>query len=157
MPPLRQRWQTGTMAQARSTADRTVPWVIYDGDCAFCSLSSGWLQRLLHNGHIPDVVRIPWQFVDLASAGIEPGRPQQEALWLALDGHVYGGARAVAQWLRYRGGAFIVAGALMDAPLVAPLADAMYRLIAANRHRLPGGTATCAMVPPPDARPQTDA
>jgi predicted DCC family thiol-disulfide oxidoreductase YuxK len=35
------------------------------------------------------------------------------------------------------------AGAVLSAPLVAQAAQAVYRVVASNRHRLPGGTPAC--------------
>ena len=36
----------------------------------------------------------------------------------------------------------------MDLPFVRELAAAVYRLIAENRHRMPGGSPACALPPP---------
>jgi predicted DCC family thiol-disulfide oxidoreductase YuxK len=127
---------------------RDVPWLIFDGDCAFCTSSAHWLARRLHRRSGPNPRLIPWQFSDLTALGTTAERAQSEALWVGTDGTIYGGAAAFAQWLEFRGGAYTVAGYLMDLPAVRTLAAAVYRVIAKNRHRMPGGSPACALPPP---------
>ncbi len=74
-------------------------------------------------------------------------------LWVPRTGHVVGGARAVAgaravtTALRAAGSGWALLGRLLQVPPVSTLAAAVYRLVAANRMRLPGGTAACALPP----------
>ena len=91
---------------------------------------------------------VPWQFTDLAALGTTAERAQREALWVGTDGTIYGGAAAFAEWLKFRGGAYAVAGHVMNLPVVRALAAAVYRVIAKNRHRMPGGSPACALPPP---------
>jgi predicted DCC family thiol-disulfide oxidoreductase YuxK len=63
---------------------------------------------------------------------------------------VAGGARAVAGALRAAGGSWAVLGAVLSVPPVSWVAQGVYRVVAANRYRLPGGTAACR-VPPREA------
>ena len=130
------------------TAPRTTPWLIFDGDCAFCTTTATWLaERLQRSGRAP--VRLaPWQFTDLAAIGATPERVQREVLWVTPDGRISGGAVAFADWLRYSGGAYAAIGAVIAAPVVRRLAGVVYRFIAAHRHQMPGGTPACALPPP---------
>jgi len=61
------------------------------------------------------------------------------------DGMVSGGADAVARLLRAAGSPWWVLGVLMMLPPLRWVAPPAHRPIAANRHRLPGGTPACRM------------
>ena len=113
------------------TVARDMPWIVYDGDCAFCTSSAEWLARRLHRPKGPNPRLVPWQFTDLAALGTTAERTQREALWL-----------------KFRGGACGIAGRGMNMPVIRVLASAVYRVIAENRHRLPGGSPACALPPP---------
>jgi predicted DCC family thiol-disulfide oxidoreductase YuxK len=127
---------------------REVPLVIFDGDCAFCTSSAHWVARRLNRRPGPNAALVPWQFTDLTALGTTAERAQREALWVGTDGEIRGGAAAFAEWLTFRGGAYAVGGRLMNLPLVRSLAAAVYRVIAKNRHRMPGGSPACALPPP---------
>src|SRR5690606_2655812 len=127
--------------------DRQVPGLIFAGDCAFCTTCVNWIPARLRRPGRPEARAVPWQFTDLTAAGTTPERAQREVLWLDLRGEITGGAAAVAAWLRYAGGPYRVLGTLLRLPVVAQVASAGYRLIAANRHRLPGASPACALPP----------
>jgi predicted DCC family thiol-disulfide oxidoreductase YuxK len=121
------------------------PALVFDGDCAFCSRCAALARRILP----ADCQVVPWQQVDLGSAGVTPERARSEVLWVARDGEVSGGAAAVARALRTAGGMWAVMGGLLLLPPLSWLAPPLYRLLAANRYRLPGGTAACRVPAPP--------
>ena len=125
--------------------------LVFDGDCAFCTSAADWLGDRLARDPATDAELIPWQLTDLAAIGTSAERARSEVLWLATDDGLYGGADAVAHWLRHARGAWGLLGRLIALPLVRTLASAGYRLIARSRHRLPGGSPACAL-PPPAAR-----
>jgi predicted DCC family thiol-disulfide oxidoreductase YuxK len=120
------------------------PALVFDGDCAFCTRSADVARRILPD----DVQVVPWQFFDLATAGVTAQRAQLEVLWIGRDGAVAGGAPAVAQALRAAGLPWSLAGVVLALPPLRWIAPFGYRLIAANRYRLPGGTAACRLPPP---------
>ena len=120
--------------------------LVFDGDCAFCTSAVGVARRLLP----AEVAVVAWQFADLAALGVTVERAQQEVLWVDPDGAVSGGAAAVARLLRAAGPPWSVLGVLIGLPPLRWVAPPVYRLVAANRHRLPGGTPACR-VPPRDA------
>lgn len=130
---------------------RDRPLLVFDGDCAFCTSAAGWLGDRLAGDPVTDAELAPWQFTDLAAIGTSPERARREVLWLGADGGLYGGADAVSHWLRHAGGGWALLGRLIALPGLRIAAAAGYRLIARNRHRLPGGTPACAL-PPPTAR-----
>jgi predicted DCC family thiol-disulfide oxidoreductase YuxK len=127
---------------------RDRPWLIFDGDCAFCTTTATWVAERLHRTNGPDARLVAWQFTDLVALGTTAERAQREVLWVTPSGEVFGGASAFAQWLRFRGRPYALVGAAMELPLVRTLAAAVYRLIARNRQRMPGGSPACALPPP---------
>ncbi|MEU3861522.1 DUF393 domain-containing protein [Streptomyces sp. NPDC028722] len=127
---------------------RTQPVLVYDGDCGFCTASLAFAQKWIK----PRCEVVAQQRAPLDELGVTPGRAAYEALWVAPDGTVYGGAQAVARLLSNAGGAWRVLGALLRLPPVRWIAHGVYRLVAHNRHRLPGGTAACALPTGPGRR-----
>ncbi|MCA0145103.1 thiol-disulfide oxidoreductase DCC family protein [Blastococcus sp. LR1] len=124
------------------------PALVFDGDCAFCSRSAELARRILP----ADTGVVPWQQVDLATAGFTAERAQTEVLWVDREGAVTGGAPAVARTLRAAGGFWALLGLLLSLPPIRWVAPVIYRLVAANRYRLPGGTAACRVPQAPPAR-----
>jgi predicted DCC family thiol-disulfide oxidoreductase YuxK len=125
------------------------PVLVFDGDCAFCTSSVQVGERLLGTDGWASV---PFQFAEMDTlAGFTSGsatraRAEREVLWITPTGRVYGGADAVAKvLLRTQRLPWNVLGGFMLLPVVRPLAAAVYRLVSANRHRLPGGTPACAL------------
>ncbi len=128
--------------------ERAVPWLVFDGDCAFCTSSATWVAERLLRTPGPNARLVPWQFADLAALGTTSERTQQEVLWVTPSGEIFGGARAFAQWLIFRGSGYAVLGRLIDVPPIRSLAAVVYRLVARNRQRMPGGSPACALPPP---------
>ncbi|MFE3770434.1 thiol-disulfide oxidoreductase DCC family protein [Streptomyces sp. NPDC057579] len=129
------------------TTPRTRPVLVYDGDCGFCTTSVNIAERYLR----PRCLITAWQFTDLDALGVTQQRAEHEVLWITPTGTVHGGAQAVAKLLLGAGAPWSVAGAVLTLPPVRWIAHAVYRLIATNRHRMPGGTPTCAL--PANSRP----
>ena len=135
------------------TALTTLPVLVYDGDCAFCSTSVRWLEA-----RFPDAFSaVPYQRTDLERLGLTERECHERIQWI---GDVAApittretGARAVGALLRRggveRGGLVGVAsratGALTRIAPTSWVADGVYTVVAANRHRLPGGTPTCRL------------
>jgi predicted DCC family thiol-disulfide oxidoreductase YuxK len=126
---------------------RELSLLIFDGDCAFCTASANWVAQRLHRKDGPNAQLVAWQFLDLATLGTSQQRTQKEALWIATDGTIAGGAEAFAAWLRFRGELYGLAGSALTLPGIRQLAAAVYRLIARNRHQMPGGSPACALPP----------
>lgn len=128
------------------------PVLVFDGDCGFCTTSVRFAERRV--GVRARVV--PWQFADLRALGVTRERAEREVLWVE-DGRVYGGAQAVARLLIAAGLPWSPLGFVLRVPPFRWVAGWVYRLVAANRHRLPGGTPACALPSDPTAvsRPTT--
>ncbi|GLU48093.1 thiol-disulfide oxidoreductase DCC family protein [Nocardiopsis ansamitocini] len=119
------------------------PVLVYDGDCAFCTVAAQAGQRHITGGG--PVVWRPWQFCELSTPLEE--RAQREILLLHPDGRrVWGGVDAVAVLLlnsphRY----WWPLGSLLRRPVARGFGGAVYRWTARNRYRLPGGTPACQL------------
>jgi predicted DCC family thiol-disulfide oxidoreductase YuxK len=133
--------------QAVPRTRRSTPWLVFDGDCAFCTSSATWVAQRLHRPSGPDALLVPWQFTDLAALGTTEERARYEVLWIEPDGRVEGGAAAFAAWLRFRGGPYGLLGRGMTLPVVRSVAAGIYRFVARHRDRMPGGTPACALPP----------
>jgi predicted DCC family thiol-disulfide oxidoreductase YuxK len=126
-----------------STTATTAPLlVLWDQDCSFCSRAAAYASE-----HFV-VEATPYQWVDVTAYGLTPEQCG-EALQVVdrRTGRVFAGSDAVAQVMRTRHGAWAVLGRVGGSAVVRPIAQPAYRLVARNRHRLPGGTAACALPP----------
>ncbi len=113
--------------------------LVYDGDCAFCTLWVGRLQRWLPR--FPDVITS--QAADLDALGLSE-EDVRDYVWLVTPTKQRAGAAAFSGLLKgqpHFGWAFL--GHLLDTWPLSVLADLGYRVIAKHRHRLPGSTASC--------------
>ncbi|NLU80767.1 DUF393 domain-containing protein [Micromonospora sp. HNM0581] len=120
---------------------------VYDGDCAFCTSCAKFVER-----RIPTGARVvPWQFTDLDRLGLTEGQCEEAVQWVGSDGSRAAGPDAIAALLASssRRGWRIAGAGLRTAPVRAT-AWPVYRWVARNRHRMPGGTAACSL--PQDMR-----
>lgn len=123
--------------------------MLYDGDCGFCT---HWINRI-DGWSRPKVSIAPYQTVDLEPYGVTAERADREVLYIDAGGRVYGGAQAFARLLLTGRAAWRPVGVLLAVPPVRWVAAGVYRVVAKNRMRLPGGTAACAVPrPSPETR-----
>jgi predicted DCC family thiol-disulfide oxidoreductase YuxK len=118
------------------------PVLVFDGDCSFCTSCARLLKRIG-----PETEIVAWQFTDLDELGITAAQAAEAVRWIAADGTVRSGHEAIAAALGTAGRPWRIAGRAILLPVVSPLAAAGYRLVARNRHRLPGGTPACGVNP----------
>ena len=92
------------------------------------------------------VERQPWQQIPerLASLGLNTEDAMAQVWFVTAGGRLYGGAAAVNEALRLVWWARPLTY-LYRLPGIRQLEDKVYRWVAANRYRLPGGTASCAI------------
>ena len=125
------------------------PTLVFDGDCAFCTSSVRWIKRWCR----PAVRFVPWQQLDLEAHGLTREQVTSAVQWLRPRTSAKpapSGAAAIGRMLLRARWPFRPVGALILVPPISWLAAGVYRLIANNRYRLPGGTPACAV---PQARP----
>jgi predicted DCC family thiol-disulfide oxidoreductase YuxK len=128
---------------------RARPVLVYDGDCAFCSSSVHALEKIGSRAEM-----VAWQQTDLDALGLTEEGAAAAVQWVAVDGTIRSGHEAIAAALDSAGDIWALAGRALLLPGIAPIAAGAYRLIADNRHRLPGGTPACA-IDPQETRPNT--
>lgn len=113
--------------------------LVFDGDCAFCTSCARLLERIG-----PEAEIVAWQLADLDELGITPAQAAEAVRWVGADGTVSAGHEALAAALGTAGRLWRLVGQAMLLPGISRLAAAGYRVVARNRHRLPGGTPACS-------------
>ena len=116
------------------------PLLIFDGDCAFCTSSVRFIERRIRRR--PRIQ--PWQRSDLAGLGLTQEQCET-AVQLIENGRVTSAHVAVARLLIYGKRGWAVLGYLLLVPGIKQIAGVVYRWVAKNRDRMPGGTAECAL------------
>ncbi|MFM7125855.1 MAG: thiol-disulfide oxidoreductase DCC family protein, partial [Actinomycetota bacterium] len=92
-----------------------------------------------------------WQETDLESLGLNVARCTEALQFVDATARIHSGERAVARLLIHAGSGWGLAGRFILVPGIRPVAGWIYRRVAANRHRLPGGTPACQMPGPGQA------
>lgn len=117
------------------------PVFLYDGDCAFCSSCARFVER-----RIPTPAQVePWQYADLDRLGVAQARAEEAVLWITAPAQHTAGPEAIADLLRSSRPWWRVVGLLLGVRVTLLVAWPVYRWVAANRHRLPGGTPACSL------------
>ena len=114
---------------------------LFDGDCAFCSSAARWLIR-----HVPTATEVTaWQHVDLVGLGVAVAEVAEAVVLVGPTGRSSGSVAIAALLGGSSSRAWRGVGRVMSLPLIRDLARVVYQQVAANRHRLPGGTPQCAL------------
>lgn len=114
--------------------------MLNDADCGFCMRTARLVLRLG-----VDIDSSTVQEADLPALGVDAPRAAVEMPYVHPDGRVDYGHRAVASILRTGPLPWRLVGRLVTTRPVDPVARRTYAWVAANRHRLPGGTAACEL------------
>ena len=112
------------------------PVLVFDGACGICTELVGLAGRVLR----PAARLRAAQQLDLAAHGLTVEQCDQALQFVAADGRVYSAQDAVAQVLVHSGGAWRAAGLVLRLAGANPVASVVYRWVARNRSRLPGGS-----------------
>ena len=121
------------------------PVLLFDGDCAFCTASVNFLTRYIR----PKAQITAWQHADLDALGVSAQECQESIQWFAAPGSSpLTQGRAVAAALRCGSMPWPLVGRAMQVPGIIQIMNAAYRLVAANRFRLPGSTPACRLPDP---------
>lgn len=119
---------------------------LYDGDCSFCTTCARFIER-----RIPTRAQVlAWQHADLDDLGVTQAQAEEAVLWIPREDAgrlppVRSGPEAIARLLIDGGSYWKPLGWGLSLAPVRWLAWPVYRLVARNRHRLPGGTAACSL------------
>jgi len=117
------------------------PVLLFDGDCSFCTSCVEWMRR--HIRRLDQTV--PYQFADLPALGVTAEQCEQAVQWVGTDHTVRSAHLAVAQVLIDAGKGWALLGRAMLLPGLRQFSGLVYRWIARNRSRLPGGTPACSI------------
>lgn len=117
------------------------PLLVWDGDCGFCTTWVNRLERIL-----PVFPRhSPWQWLDIDALGLS-AEDVRDYAWVLTPTRHAAGHLAFSAILRMQPSILLrFVGHLLETPPYSWLAAIGYRFVAANRHRLPGGTPACAL------------
>ena len=115
------------------------PTLLFDGDCGFCTWSVIQIRRWIR----PRVDIVAWQLTNIDALGVTTDECFEAIQFVEADGTHSSGARAFAATLRRSPSPWPLAGIVMDLPGFAFIAYRAYKLIAANRYKLPGATPAC--------------
>lgn len=118
--------------------------LLYDGDCGVCTRLSGVVTSTVRRRR-EDFTVSAYQDADLPGLGLTPEQCDEALQWVDGRGRVSSAQDAVARVLLAGSLPFRPLGALILLPGVNALAGVVYRWVAANRHRLPGGTPACSL------------
>ena len=118
------------------------PILLFDGDCAFCSSCARALVRWVPG---PAVIE-PWQQIELSPLGVTIDEVDAAIVMVGVDLQHTAGPEAAADLFRSSTATpWRVAGRILGLRPVLVVVWPLYRWIARNRHRMPGGTAQCAL------------
>lgn len=113
--------------------------LVFDGDCAFCTRSAAFITSRIK----PRTQVRSSQSLELDRLGLTPEQCATAVQWVSDAQGIRSGAAAITAMLREAHGGWAALGAFGDLPGVRSIAAVAYRLIASNRHRLPGASAAC--------------
>jgi predicted DCC family thiol-disulfide oxidoreductase YuxK len=122
------------------------PWLIFDGDCGFCTAAARWITR----HWVGPGGAVPWQELGrerLAAVGLTEADVAAAAYWVEADGTTRRGHLAVAAALRASDRWRRAAGSALLLPPLSWLGRPGYWLVARYRYRLPGSTPACRVAP----------
>ncbi len=118
-----------------------MPTLVFDGDCGFCTS----VARHFEKRSLTPLTIAAWQLADLDALGLTTAQTAEQ-VYLVTDEGAFAGAECFAELMRIQGDWFhrLIAWG-MRLPGIRAIAAWGYRVVARNRHRLPGGTPACEM------------
>ena len=123
-----------------STPDPTRLLLLIDGECGFCQRVAA---ALLGDWFRADCDVRAFQQTDLSALGTNERSCGKTLHAITVDNQIFTGAAAVAAALSVSRRPWPWLAAVMMLPGICCLCEALYRLVANNRHRLPMGSFTC--------------
>ena len=118
--------------------------LFFDGGCGMCTRARNVLLKLDRTGEIDTE---PFQRPDAAERlGVPAARLPESVWWLDASGQVFAGAEAANAALAAAIGTKLPLR-LYRLPGIRCVEDAVYRWVAAHRHRFPGTTPYCESDP----------
>ncbi|GAA4895983.1 hypothetical protein GCM10025789_12050 [Tessaracoccus lubricantis] len=118
------------------------PLVLFDEDCGFCTTSAQASQTSWFRAQ---VAVIAFQRVDLTVHNLTVDKCAESLHVVDTDGSIHVGSDAVAVVFRESRFPWPIVGAALGLPGLRWVAQRVYAVVAANRYRLPGGSAACKL------------
>jgi predicted DCC family thiol-disulfide oxidoreductase YuxK len=114
--------------------------LLFDGECGFCTTSARWLERRAPSNAIVQ----PWQRADLERIGVSEQACRDAVQW--VDEHRRSsGPLAFADYARTSTVGWRLIGRVAGSRIGQSVGWPVYRWVARNRGRLPGGTPECRL------------
>jgi predicted DCC family thiol-disulfide oxidoreductase YuxK len=120
---------------------------VYDADCGICTRASNALVNHWDSERFGIVSYQALGDEGCRALGFSTAEAQRAAFWVTPDAPPKRGHEAVAAALEACGGWRRTMGLVVDAPIIRWFAARVYRLVAENRHRLPGPDACTVPAP----------
>jgi predicted DCC family thiol-disulfide oxidoreductase YuxK len=125
----------------RLSVKASTPVLVFDGDCGFCTTTANWIKK---NSRVAIEIA-PYQWADLAQYGLTSEEAAAK-VQLVIGDKVFDGHNCMAKLLLIQPNILLkFVGAVMVMPGLDPISARVYRWIAANRQKLPGGTPACKL------------
>jgi predicted DCC family thiol-disulfide oxidoreductase YuxK len=87
----------------------------------------------------------PFQFIDTQPYGLTKQECSEEIKFVDKSFNIHGGEAAFKRVFFEAGGFWRLLGAFLATPVIKQVSGVVYRWVAKNRHKLPGGTPTCSL------------
>ena len=124
-----------------ATSGAVKPVLIFDGDCGFCTTTANWIEK----NSLVQIEIQPYQWAKLADYGLTE-KEAADKVQLVAGGKIFAGHHCMAKLLLIQPNVLLkFVGAVMVMPGLDPISAKVYEWVAANRHKLPGGTPACKM------------
>lgn len=86
-----------------------------------------------------------WQSLDLAALNLTATQCETAVQWVDAQGAISSANIAISRLLRFAGSGWRILGLALMVPGIRQVSAVVYRWVAKNRDRMPGGTAQCAL------------
>lgn len=106
-------------------------------------MSAHWIEARWRSNGVSLVASRDLNDEALAKFGLTRLSVNSAVQWIDADSNAHSGASAIGAALIATSGWTRLAGLVLNAPPARWIAPLFYKLLAANRHRLPGGTKEC--------------
>lgn len=117
--------------------------LIFDGDCAICTRCADFARARLATEYEVK----PWQRLDLSEFALSVDDVTTAVYWVDDKGTNHRGHTGVAKTAIAMGGIYGLVGRVLLVPPFSWIASVVYKVIAKNRDKIPGGTAECKLDP----------
>ena len=87
----------------------------------------------------------PWQSLDLAALNLTSAQCETAVQWVDAQGAISSANIAISRLLVSAGSGWRILGFVLMFPGIRQVSAVVYRWVAKNRDRMPGGTAQCAL------------